>query len=317
MQLAECTPDRSSARRKARSPARALGVLAILLSSCLGAASAQEPGQPASASGDAVKKLNESRLVDLRSQVDRLATDLASTRAGLVAVISTQTVLKARLEASVALVTSTSAALEASSDDALRELYKGQLKESEAAKAAAEEALSQALAKEKELSERAESLQRKLTSSQEGLESQAHWLGTRFRPELPQEELRAFLRPLTRAELEVEASAWIRLVQQKVAGISANELWLATNKADPGHSTKDLDERMQSLVLLQDDRAKLVDRARLVLSEQRLKGAEDSALAENEDYLKAVSGLQIDTSDSRSVALGLWNWVKAEEGGLR
>jgi len=308
------------AGRVTRSLRGILGAMGLILVLGLGSAHAQEASKsnaPTRALGDAIKDLNEGRLSNLRSQVKRLGEDLETTQGALVAVVNTQSVIRGRLEAAAAEVTSTSATLEAATDEALRSLYKEQLKTARAAQSAAKDALSQASKTEKELSERLESLRRKLESSREGLESQANWLESRFRAELPQEELRAFLRPLTLRELEVETKAWVRLVHQKVAAISANELWLATNKGDPERSTQELDERTQSLVLLQDDRAKLVDRARLVLAELRLKGAEESSLSEEEAYLKAVSGIQIDTTDSRAVAVGLWNWLKAEEGGIR
>lgn len=268
------------------------------------------------APSEEIKKLNASRLVDLRSQVERLEERLQESKLAIAAAITSQTVLKQRVSEGVAEVTSLSAALEATKDPALEERYKGLLKEAKAQRDASEEALSRVGKRAVELGERLESLQQKLSTSREGLERQEEWMSTRFRPELPQEELRAFLRPLTRSELEVELGAWVRLVQQKVAAISANELWLATNKGS-GKTTAELDQRTAALVLLQDDRAKLVDRARQVIAELRLKGSSADSLAESEAYLGAVSGIQLDTSDSRTTVIAIWNWLKAEEGGLR
>lgn len=271
----------------------------------------------AQAPSEAVQKLNESRLADIRLQVERLEEDLVESERSLVAVVNSQTALKRQVAEAVAEVKSASASLAAEKDPALAKLLRDQVAGFEAQQSTAEEQLKAITKREVELSERLAALKQKLASSKEGLEQQETWLAARFRPELPQEELRAFLRPLTRSELEVELAAWIRLVQQKVATISANELWLATNKVDKGHTTQELDERAASLVLLQDDRAKLVDRARQVIVELRAKGGSSDSLAESEDYLKAVSGIQLDTSDSRATVVAVWNWLKAEEGGLR
>jgi small conductance mechanosensitive channel len=290
------------------------GLLLLALFSCAGSEIVLAQGP-----SEAVKDLNESRLVDLRSQVARLIADLGETKAALVAAVASQTHTKRRHADEVASVSSLSAALEGEQDDAQVKSLKARLKEAKAQRDSTEDALALLAKREKDLTERLEDLGQKLRSSREGLERQQTWMSTRFRPELPQEELRAFLRPLTRAELEVELAAWIRLVQQKVAAISANELWLAANKTGTGtgRTTAELDERTAALVLLQDDRAKLVDRARHVLTELRLKGSKPEALEESEAYLGAVSGIQLDTSDSRTTVIAIWNWLKAEEGGLR
>ncbi|MBL4847864.1 MAG: hypothetical protein JKY65_20300, partial [Planctomycetes bacterium] len=66
-----------------------------------------------------------------------------------------------------------------------------------------------------------------------------------------------------------------------MAAVSATELWVKQNQGKA--SQAELDERNETLVLLQDDRAKLIDRTRKVLEELRSKGgASDDLLAEHE-----------------------------------
>lgn len=297
----------ASRRRRGRGPRvwPALLVATLVLGASWG--QAQE--------GSEILELNESRLVDLRRQVQRLTRNLHKTQVAHVAAVNSRQALQRQLGDAVALVSSLSATLKASSAPAEKAEFEGRLEAAQSTQKAVEKAFEEAEEGGEKLEKRLRALEHKLKSSREGLERQDTWMRERFRPELPGDELRAFLRPLKRAELEVEAVAWINLVQQKVSATSANELWLAANKT--GRSRADIDERMESLALLQDDRAKLVDRAKQVLEELRIKGGDEKLLGEHQAYLSAVSGIQIDTSDSRATAVAIWNWLRSEEGGLR
>lgn len=65
---------------------------------------------------------------------------------------------------------------------------------------------------------------------------------------------------------------------------------------------------------LRDERTELVDRTRIVLDSLDFKGADT---AERRNYLKAVSGVDMDTSDWAALRATVLGWFTSEQGGLR
>ncbi|MEL7036922.1 MAG: mechanosensitive ion channel domain-containing protein [Cyanobacteria bacterium J06592_8] len=62
------------------------------------------------------------------------------------------------------------------------------------------------------------------------------------------------------------------------------------------------------------ERTAIIDRFEIVLDEFEKKGGE---ITSYNNYIQAVSGIEIDLQDTEGLAVRLMGWVKSEEGGLR
>ena len=155
------------------------------------------------------------------------------------------------------------------------------------------------------------------------------------------EELKLMLKPLTRAELLVEADAWQALVQEKATEISAVEIaaakklretQLTEDSAKEGMQTpepaaaKAKDAAKVSLLeqanALRDERTSLLDRLRTVLdaTEAKTDPADAETMKKIQDlrlYATAVSGLQVNVQDTTSAWIAIRGWLTSEEGGMR
>ena len=200
-------------------------------------------------------------------------------------------------------------------------------------------------------------------------------------PDIPIDELRILVRPLTKSELEVEAKAWFQLLRAKAMQVSAVRLGAkkvgqameaanqgeaqrsiqiaekvidaATAKAeqteqeitdgseiadestqtqgDPDSQDDDesdrsspspessnaetmRDELLDDVTELQSERTAISDRFEIVLDSLELKGGD---VKEHRDYIYAVSGIELDTSDVASAWSGVVGWLTSKEGGQR
>ncbi len=116
-------------------------------------------------------------------------------------------------------------------------------------------------------------------------------------PKVALTELGLRVRPLTKAELEVEAAAWRDLLKAKVTEISAGTIAGSSDEA------------------LLVERRELSERLTLVLKEWRAKGGDD---AEHLAYISAATSDQPpDLSDPSFVFQAALDWVVSPEGGLR
>lgn len=144
-------------------------------------------------------------------------------------------------------------------------------------------------------------------------------------PGVAVEELHILLIPLTKDELAVEVDGWIRLVRAKAMEIGAAEIGLrairkkaeaAASAGAPGGDAADADRQklMDELVRLREQRTELIDRARVVLSAFSDKGGKP---ADQELYLAAVSGLNLDVKDAGAAWATVKGWALSGQGGLR
>jgi small conductance mechanosensitive channel len=170
---------------------------------------------------------------------------------------------------------------------------------------------------------------------------------------IPVDELRWRVMPLTTEELLVEADAWQALLKEKVRQLSEVEIEIkraadesadALQKADEAHDANEnkqpasVEEKSEPTgeeqqlkdkaeekkekklsavdhkVQLQEERMKIIDRLNVVLISLKKKG-EDVETYEN--YINAVSGIQIDVSDTAAAWQAVSGWLKSEEGGIR
>jgi small conductance mechanosensitive channel len=71
---------------------------------------------------------------------------------------------------------------------------------------------------------------------------------------------------------------------------------------------------VSDVTTLQDERVALSDRLQIVLDSLEAKGGD---IEEYEQYLRAVSGVELDTTDVGTVWAGVVGWITSKEGGQR
>ncbi|OYP32400.1 mechanosensitive ion channel protein MscS [Rhodopirellula sp. MGV] len=74
------------------------------------------------------------------------------------------------------------------------------------------------------------------------------------------------------------------------------------------------DQLLDDVTALQGERTALSDRLEIVLMSLELKGGD---VQEYRDYIYAISGIELDTSDVTSAWSGLVGWLRSKEGGQR
>lgn len=161
-------------------------------------------------------------------------------------------------------------------------------------------------------------------------------------PMIPTDELALLLNPLTQQELLKEADAMQKIVQAKVTEISADELrvlrdnkLIATEQekdaqsAAPGANEKKIkkldDEKTAVLEKenqLREERTLLIDNMKAILDELVTKTDNEdtetqSIILNHRLYLRAVSGIHVDVSDTAAAWINLKGWFVSKQGGLR
>ncbi|MHC4433901.1 MAG: mechanosensitive ion channel family protein [Planctomycetota bacterium] len=143
--------------------------------------------------------------------------------------------------------------------------------------------------------------------------------------QVPVEDLELLLKPLTRAELVAEAEAWLELLKDKTAQISAAEIQMrqesrqTEEQVDEAEAEARTEAREQLLIgisKLREEQKTIVDRFNAVLAALKAKGGD---IVEYEQYVAAASGLGLAVQDVRDVSafrIIVWGWLKSPEGGL-
>lgn len=127
-------------------------------------------------------------------------------------------------------------------------------------------------------------------------------------PKIPTASLDLLTRPLTKAELIVEADAWQKLLQAKAMELSRAEVAAGTATGD--EKSKLLEKAAQ----FRNERTQVIDRMNVVLAALKAKGG---AIADYETYINAVSGITVDVTDAQATYTTLINWLTSAEGGIR
>lgn len=129
-------------------------------------------------------------------------------------------------------------------------------------------------------------------------------------PNVAMSELELLCKPLTKAELAVEAEGWLGVLKSKVAEISRAEI--AAAKLQAGEEKTKL---IEAATKLREERTKIVDRLNVVLAALKAKGG---ASAEYDAYVNAVSGITVPpVTDAAATWKVVTGWLKSPEGGLR
>ena len=71
---------------------------------------------------------------------------------------------------------------------------------------------------------------------------------------------------------------------------------------------------IETVTILQEERVAIIDRFKIVLNEIDKKGGDTTAYR---TYIDAVSGIEIDVTDTQGLSVRFLAWAKSEEGGLR
>lgn len=120
------------------------------------------------------------------------------------------------------------------------------------------------------------------------------------------EAVRLQVRPLTAEDLAGEATTWRDRLKAKVAEISGIRLRQG-DRAESGVVGAEL-------ARLQEDRETLIDRLEMVLDDWERKGGD---VKEFRLYASAVSGMEVDLGNARTVIAFAKDWLLSAQGGLR
>ncbi len=150
--------------------------------------------------------------------------------------------------------------------------------------------------------------------------------------EVPVEELKLLLKPLTKSELEVEASAWLELLKTKVYKVSLAEIKARQKsteikkvKKDNGGSiteiskdqieqkTKTKELILSNITKLQEERAALINRFSAAIDALEAKGGD---VEEYRKYVNVTSGITVNIQDVSAAKTVIIGWLTSSEGGL-
>jgi small conductance mechanosensitive channel len=150
--------------------------------------------------------------------------------------------------------------------------------------------------------------------------------------EVPVEELKLLLKPLTKGELEVEAKAWLDLLKEKVSEVSLAEIQASRKAAEIKKAKNDTEEtttqvskdqielktKTKELILsnitkLQEERAALINRFTAVADALEAKGGD---VEEYRKYVNVTNGITVNIQDVSAAKTVIIGWLMSSEGGL-
>jgi small conductance mechanosensitive channel len=145
--------------------------------------------------------------------------------------------------------------------------------------------------------------------------------------DIPEEELRLLLQPLNKAELLIEADAWSGIVKEKAREIALADIQLRRKTApeatsDASETETGIPTNQQRLVQLREQRTRLIDNLNTVINALEKKthpedGDTQSKIRDYRLYISAVSGINLDVSDTSATWTAIQGWLTSSEGGLR
>ena len=161
-------------------------------------------------------------------------------------------------------------------------------------------------------------------------------------PQIPLDELKIKLVPMTSKELFVEADAWFALLRANIHKLSRAKLEvkkenivLETATGPDGSAatseesatekkvSDDKDKSLEKIAAIRELRTGLVDRLNAVLDELTHKightddGKESEEVYTYRRYIKSVGGIEVDVSDTTSARKTIISWLTSKEGGKR
>jgi len=139
------------------------------------------------------------------------------------------------------------------------------------------------------------------------LPAQEDSAGSLPNPNISTEVLTLGLDPMTKDELEKEATAWQALLEKKSKAIANLEIELLNDGSDN-------QELSQRLIGLRNEKAELVKRTELVLDAYEIKGGDVETARK---YVAAVKGIKTGVNDVSSRIHAFNAWVKSRDGGIK
>jgi len=167
-------------------------------------------------------------------------------------------------------------------------------------------------------------------------------------PDISLDELETMLTPMTSDELFIEADGWLALLKETAHKISKEQLEVkrknrlleekqektrsetSNSKSIEQQTEKTLEkEKQQKAKILEDmnslqsQRISRVDRLNVVLKAITEKiglgegGKEPDKVMPYRRYINAVSGIQVDVTDTYAVWVNIYGWLTSTEGGVR
>jgi small conductance mechanosensitive channel len=128
-------------------------------------------------------------------------------------------------------------------------------------------------------------------------------------PTIDTGNLTLLLRPMTAAELKVEADGWQGLLKAKATAISKAEVEIA--KAT---DAKAKDALLADVAKMREEQTRLIDRLKKALDAIKAKGGK---VDDYDLYISAVSGITLNVTDAGATWTTIVNWAKSGEGGVR
>jgi small conductance mechanosensitive channel len=125
--------------------------------------------------------------------------------------------------------------------------------------------------------------------------------------DIPIEELEYRLQPLTKEDLAVEADGWLQVLKKHVGRVSEVQIKALTAEGDA--KTK----LLQSLTELKSQQTALADRLKAVIEAFKSKGG---TIKDYEAYIAAISGVEVDVSDTAAAWTVISGWLASSEGGI-
>ena len=129
-------------------------------------------------------------------------------------------------------------------------------------------------------------------------------------PDVPTDEFAHQLIPLTKAELEPLAVAWLGIVRTTTAEIADRQV-AAIRQPDTA-----ADETYQDIADLVARRAGLFERFTMVVNALESKGGQAEQIAELRAYRDSVLFNETILASPKAIALALLNWLTEAEGGI-
>jgi small conductance mechanosensitive channel len=130
-------------------------------------------------------------------------------------------------------------------------------------------------------------------------------------PEVETAILEHMLLPLTKAELEVEAAAWIDLLKTKVTEISQVRIQRASAEGDAAADFATQETQLGA------ERTRLAERTEIVLEEFSEKGGDAEEFATYADAVTTIGISAEDVQDVGYLATLFTEWLKSPEGGIK
>ena len=138
--------------------------------------------------------------------------------------------------------------------------------------------------------------------------------------DMPVDQLRLVLKPMTKDELATEATTWRDRLKQKATELAAYDVALRRFHQDPDETQPKTDaaekkaDLMTQVNRLREEQAVLLGQFAAVLDSFESKGGD---VAEYRKYAAAQGGIIVDATDAVGTWFAATGWLSSKEGGIK